>query len=101
MLNSLIHYELELAHMHQEQLRHRATLWHLAKQQRLLPSTAGRADQVLCACSWACAAIASGVRVPVKVDSQLLRSGRWSGRTGLQSSRLISLVSGAPRKLTR
>src|SRR6266446_10706782 len=33
MLNSLIHYELELAHMHQEQLRRRATLWHLAKRQ--------------------------------------------------------------------
>ncbi len=33
MLNSLIHYELELAHMHQEQLRHRANLWNLAKGQ--------------------------------------------------------------------
>jgi len=29
-LNSLVHYELELAHMYRQQLRHRATLWRLA-----------------------------------------------------------------------
>jgi len=32
MLSLLTRYEIEMAHHHQEQLRRKATLWHLARQ---------------------------------------------------------------------
>ena len=32
MLNPLIHYELDMAHQYQGQLRRKAALWHLAYQ---------------------------------------------------------------------
>ncbi len=32
MLNPLIHYELDMAHQYQGQLRRKAALWHLAHQ---------------------------------------------------------------------
>ena len=32
MLNPLIHYELDMAHHYQGQLRRKAALWHLARQ---------------------------------------------------------------------
>ena len=32
MLSLLTRYEIEMAHQHQEQLRRKATLWHLARR---------------------------------------------------------------------
>jgi hypothetical protein len=38
MLNPLIHYELEMAHAYQAQLRRKAALWQLAQQSSRSPS---------------------------------------------------------------
>jgi hypothetical protein len=35
MLSLLTRYEVEMAHQHQEQLRRKATLWHLAREHAL------------------------------------------------------------------